>query len=107
MDEIRQAAWTMVTEAGAHRELANRARKVLGWNRFSERQACARLSQMLNPQDPHQLPADLLPTLIDICVGMGVEDRVGPILLRAAMRAEDRRGPLRAAPREQDKRATG
>jgi hypothetical protein len=89
-DEIRRTAWLMVSEAGAHQALADEARNRYGW-RCTDRAALARVSQWLNPRDPHQFPLDLADALIELCVARGCDDRLTPLLHRAAMRAEDRR----------------
>lgn len=104
-DEIRRAAWLMVSETGSHQELAERARDRYGW-RCTERSAIARVSQWLSPRDPHQLPLDFADALIETCVAAGGQDRITPLLHRAALRGEDRlvleqprRGPVKARPR--------
>jgi hypothetical protein len=107
-DDIRRAAFLMVSEAGAHDALALRAKRRYGWH-CSDRSALARVSQWLSPSDPHQLPLDFGDALIEECVARGVQDRITPLLHRAALRAEldaeetdemrdERRGPKRAQP---------
>jgi len=76
-DAMRQAAWDAVTAASAHSEVAARLKARFGW-RCTDRQAVARLSQMLSPRDPHQLPAD---ALLDIIAETKL-DPFTPILLR-------------------------
>ena len=89
-DAMRSAAWGLLVRTGRYREVALRLKARFGWH-CSDRAAVARLSQMLSPGDPHQLPADALPDLIAECG----EDPFTPILLRVRLR----RGPLRAGER--------
>ena len=85
-DEIRAAVWRAISETGTHQEVAAALRQRFGW-RLTDRASVARLSMMLNPRDPHQLPADALPDVIRITG----RDEITGILLRAGLR----RAPLR------------
>lgn len=110
-DEIRRAVWQMVSDTGTHQQVAERASARFGWT-LSHHAAVARVSQWLSPSDAHQLPADMLPDIVEIVVSAGGRDLVTPILRRARDRAEDardadadelraeRRGPVRSRPRE-------
>lgn len=89
-DEIRKAAWSMVSETGTHQALADRARRRYDW-RCTDRSALARVSQWLSPSDPHQLPLDFADVVIEEVVAAGGTDRITPLLNRAAMRGDDRR----------------
>lgn len=80
-DAIREVVWRAITETGTHREVAAAMKRRFGWG-CSERQAVARLSQMLSPRDPHQLPADVL---VDV-VRITGRDEITPLLLRAGLR---------------------
>jgi hypothetical protein len=93
---MRLAAWQAISETGAHQEVARLLRARMRW-KCSERSAVARLSQMLNPRDPHQLPAD---ALLDVIDATG-RDPFTPILLRRALRKR----PLRAGTRPRVRRS--
>lgn len=80
-DPIRSAVWRAITETATHQEVAAAVKRRYGW-RCTDRQAVARLSQMLSPRDPHQLPAD---ALVDV-VRITGRDEITGILLRAGMR---------------------
>ena len=96
-DEIRAAVWRAITETGTHQEVAAALKRRFGW-RCSDRSAVARLSLMLNPRDPHALPADALVDVISITG----RDEITAILLRAGMRRRpvsvrrERKGRARA-----------
>jgi hypothetical protein len=80
-DPIRDAVWRAITETGTHREVAAAIKRRFRW-RLSDRAAVARLSMMLSPRDPHQLPAD---ALLDV-VRITGRDEITALLLRAGMR---------------------
>lgn len=80
-DPIRDAVWRAITETGTHQEVAAALKRRFHWS-LSDRAAVARLSMMLSPRDPHQLPAD---ALIDV-VRITGRDEITALLLRAGMR---------------------
>src|SRR5574337_747132 len=80
-DPIREAVWRAISETGTHQEVAAALKRRYGW-RLSDRAAVARLSMMLSPRDPHQLPAD---ALLDVVAITG-RDEITPLILRAGMR---------------------
>lgn len=85
-DQIRQAAWSAVTETGTHEDVALALKRRFGW-RCSDRSAQARLSHMLSPRHAHQLPAD---ALLDIIAITG-RDEIALMLLRTKLRKPARR----------------
>lgn len=88
-DQVRQAVWDMLTQSGAHHDFGIAVKALFGWE-ISDAASVSRVSQWLNPRNPHQLPAAVLPLAIRV-TGL---DYVSPILLRAGLR---RMRPVRHA----------
>ena len=79
---VLRALRRMIVETGRMGLVAERLRQDLGWTCTHE-SALSRVSQMLNPQDPHRFPAEMLPAVIE---ETGV-DYVTPLLLRVKIAA--------------------
>jgi hypothetical protein len=81
---IRHAVWRAISETGTFQQVAQALKERFAW-KGTERNAVARLSQMLNPRDRHQLPAD---ALLDI-VRITRRDEISSLLQRELIRTED------------------
>ncbi len=78
-DPVRDACWRAITDTGATGLIAAHCRKAFGWS-MSQRAAEAKISQWLNPRDPHQLPAEELPIVVG-CVGDSLKHELIGLLL--------------------------
>lgn len=58
-ERLRMFAWTAISETGTRQIVAEQYRQMQGWG-CSPKQAASRVSQYLNPRDPHAMPADFL-----------------------------------------------
>ena len=91
-EELLSALRRMVYESGAYSRVASRMEDECGW---AEGSGESRLSQMLNPHDPHRFPAERLYVAIE---ESGL-DYVTPLLqlalLRSDLAREQRKPPIR------------
>lgn len=111
-DELRLAAWLMLSESGAHTALAEKAIERFGWDPNKIQNARSRISQWVSPTDRHHLPLPFTDDWIEITVANGAQDSITPLLHRAAMRGEDQREresaePARKIHRVEAKRSKG
>lgn len=58
-EQTRAFVWKAISETGTRQLLAAQYGRMRGWT-CSQKQAASKISQWLNPQDHHPLPADFL-----------------------------------------------
>ena len=84
-----------LSHPGVRKRFLDAWREVAGWP-ASYRRANARLSQWLDPSDPHRFPAEALPTLIRACGHARFID--GLLAVEATMQREQRANAERFGP---------